>query len=403
MMWKQLLAIALQVVAINAIVWPLPPLIEEPQANTIELTARPINQAKGLAGPGIGNLPLESAFNGTDLQWYGTVQVGTPPQDFIIVFDTGSADILIPSVACTPANGCDQKAHFDGSKSSTFNNTGKAWRTGFGTGVGVGVGSAATPFCAGTTASDTVTVAGIAALGQPISLINRQTPTLFESTGIQGIFGMSPGALSTSKSATYFQTLIKQGSVKQAIFSLFLSPKKVGKAEITIGGIDQTKFTGNISYPPQNTALPYWNVQFQSITVNGKASNVRGQTAIADSGTSNIIAPFADAKAIYALISPNIKLIDPRGAYGIPCSQIKDLNATITFAFGAGKYTIPSEELSVGEYPGMPGTCQTLINSSKDMNGWIIGGSLMKYYYTVWDVGNKRLGWATVAHSPKIQ
>jgi hypothetical protein len=36
-------------------------------ANTVELTARPISRAP-LQSTGIGNLPLESAFKGTDLQ-----------------------------------------------------------------------------------------------------------------------------------------------------------------------------------------------------------------------------------------------------------------------------------------------------------------------------------------------
>jgi hypothetical protein len=299
-------------------------------------------------------------------------------------------------------DGCVGKgAKFNSARSSTFSNTNKPWRVRFGTGVGVGVGSAATPFCSGTTASDTVSVAGLSVSKQAFALINRQSPNLFEETGIEGIFGMAFPASSAIRSRPFFQNLISQGKVKQPVFSLLMSPKSVGKAQLTLGGTDQSKYTGSINYlrVPQ---VPAWMIKFDSITVNGKATGVRSQYAVADSGTSNMIAPAKDARAIYALISPNIKMIDPRGAYGIPCSQIKGLNSTITFTLGGKKYIIPTKELSVGPYPGKPGMCQTLV-SSGNTPLWIIGGSLMKYYYTVWDMGNRRLGWATTAHSPKIQ
>ena len=115
-----------------------------------------------------------------------------------------------------------------------------------------------------------------------------------------------------------------------------------------------------------------------------------------------MIAPARDARENYAIISPDIKLLNPRGAYSIRCSKIKGLKATITFAIGGKKYSIPSQELGIGPFPGRPGICQTLINSGSTPF-WIIGGSLMKYYYTVWDVGNRRIGWATTKRSPNAQ
>jgi hypothetical protein len=118
-----------------------------------------------------------------------------------------------------------------------------------------------------------------------------------------------------------------------------------------------------------------------------------------------MIAPKKDAENIYALISPQIKPVGNQGAYGIPCSKVAGLNATITFNMGGQKYTIPSQELIVGRFPrktGEPEMCQTLISYGRAAPFWIIGGSLMKYYYTVWDVDRRRLGWATTAHSPTI-
>lgn len=142
--------------------------------------------------------------------------------------------------------------------------------------------------------------------------------------------------------------------------------------------------------------------------MNGRAINLVNE-ALFDTGTSNIVAPTtADALEVYSNISPNITLIDPAGAFGLPCDEIDRLPAVIDFTLAGKKFTVPSQELNVGPYPNQTGICQTLINSDvNDLSGgiWIIGASLLKYYYTVWDITNastgvSQLGFASVAHSP---
>lgn len=56
------------------------------------------------------------------LMWTGKLGIGTPSdQEFVIDFDTGSADLWVPSVACTAACGTHKK--FDAAASSTAQET----------------------------------------------------------------------------------------------------------------------------------------------------------------------------------------------------------------------------------------------------------------------------------------
>jgi hypothetical protein len=323
-----------------------------------------------------------------------------------VTFDTGSVDFILHSSKCTAARGCALPgSKFNSEKSPTYSTQNRAWRIQFATGVGVGVGSAASPKASGTIGFDSVSVAGLKIEKQGIGLIETQSPDLFGNTGITGIFGMGTAGAGTVRSTPFFQNLVTQKKINSAIFSLFLTPKAVGKAEMTWGGTNPAKYVGAINYVPIVSRSGEWNITFDELTVNGRKTRIGRRSVIADSGTSNMVAPEQDAKEIYAMISPNIKMLDPKGqwgAYGIECSEIPKLNSTITFTIGGKRYTIPSQELSVGPFPGKPQYCQTLFNSLRQPL-WIIGGSLMKYYYTVWDTGNKRMGWATVEHSPKIQ
>ena len=157
-----------------------------------------------------------------------------------------------------------------------------------------------------------------------------------------------------------------------------------------------------------------WEASSSKISINGKTTTLLHQTRniIFDSGTSNILFSTQTAEAMYALISPDIKpfAAEP-GAYGLPCSAIGGLPAVIDITFTSQQgapfnLTIPSSELNVGPFKSDPSTCQTLINAFDGLD--LVGGSLLKHYYSVWDVGNQRMGFAPngksagVRHGPEL-
>ncbi|KAJ7646688.1 acid protease [Roridomyces roridus] len=356
-------------------------------------------------------LPLDDYFLGTDLQWIGNISVGTPPQTMLVVFDTGSSTLELASTLCGEA--CSNQVQFDPTQSSTFadgNFTGVLF---FDTGVGV------VPVIGNNTqmtlhnATDTVSIGGLTIKSTELFLILNQTEPFFADpfSGIQGLDAKATGV---------FSALIDQGL--PSLFSFFLTPQAGGNAELTIGGIDDTKFDGSYFIYIDTTSLlntfttgpltfasltapgkqNFWSLISPQVFVNGQTTSLLNTTreVIFDSGTSNILFPTDVTEAIYALISPDIvPHASENGTYGIACDRIPTLPAEITIQFtaqdgSAFNLTIPSIELSVGPFEDDPETCQTLINAFDGHN--LLGASVLKHYYSVWDVGGQRMGFAAV-------
>ncbi|KAF8170827.1 acid protease [Mycena galopus ATCC 62051] len=330
---------------------------------------------------------LVDYFDGTDLQWYGNISIGTPPQHFTVVFDTGSSTLEVPSTVCGAA--CSNQHQFNTSASTTFVDGNSSGTLIFGTGVGVTPVNGTNWQLNLSLAADTVSVAGLTVPNASLYLITYQTPT-FAVDPFDGIMGLSPDSASFFNAGGFL-----------AVLGMWFTPHSEGGAgEITLGGVDTTKFDTPLVY---STSIvdDDWYLTSLGIYVNGKTTSFL-QSSVPlyfDSGTSNMLFVEDIALAIYALISPDIVANpDEPGTFGIPCARIPSLPAVIdiTFAGVAGhppfNLTIPSSELSSGPFADKPDVCQTLINVSEGYN--LVGLSLLKHYYSAWDMDVPEIGFA---------
>ena len=71
--------------------------------------------------------------NFLDAQYYGEISIGTPPQNFQVIFDTGSTNLWIPSNRCW-SEPCWTHNTYKSEKSSTYKINGTSAKIKYGSG-----------------------------------------------------------------------------------------------------------------------------------------------------------------------------------------------------------------------------------------------------------------------------
>ena len=97
-------------------------------------------------------LPSVGLRDFMNAQYYGEIGIGTPPQPFSVVFDTGSANLWVPSAKCASVLNlaCLLHRRYTSSKSSTYKQDGRPFWIKYGAGSMRGFSS-----------MDTVSIGGV--------------------------------------------------------------------------------------------------------------------------------------------------------------------------------------------------------------------------------------------------
>merc|ERR1712188_296037 len=96
--------------------------------------------AEAAQGKNLGASPAEVKINDyQNAQYYGQATVGTPPQTFDVIFDTGSANLWVPNHKVGLIGLMKHK--YDSSKSSTYTKNGTEFKIQYGSGPVSGIWS----------------------------------------------------------------------------------------------------------------------------------------------------------------------------------------------------------------------------------------------------------------------
>jgi len=324
-----------------------------------------------------------------DAQYYGPISIGTPPQPFNVIFDTGSSNLWVPSKTCPWSNiACKTHKKYDSGKSSSYTANGTTFAIRYGTGSLTGLVS-----------QDTVTVGGFSVENQLFAEAVKEPGVTFVAAKFDGILGLGYPEISVNHIPPFFQNAVKSGVMKNPMFAFYLSsdPSAPSGGELVLGGVDTSHYTGDFTYVPVSKK-GYWQFQADSASV-GESTIATSFNAIADTGTSLLAGPKATIKELASKL-PGVTAVPLTGEYTVDCSQISSM-PTISFKLGGTTFPLEGSDYVIQVSAG--GQTECLLGFvGMDVPApmgplWILGDVFIRKYYTVFDYGNDQVGFATAA------
>ncbi|XP_029287594.1 pepsin A-like [Cottoperca gobio] len=304
-----------------------------------------------------------------DTTIYGEIGIGTPPQLFKVLFDTGSSDLWVPSTSCT-SSACDKHVKFSSSASSTFQAGTKTFHISYNSG-----------YASGSTGYDLIKISDLCVEHQIFGLTETEADFM-ASVPWDGVLGLAFPGLSLEGGTPIFNSMWNQGKLLQNMFSMYLSSSVEGSMLI-LGGTDSSYYTGGIKWIPLYEATNFWNIQIQSITINGNTVGCSGScAAVVDSGTSFITGPNKDIDNINGWLGA---FSDQYGDAAVSCSNT-DLLPDIVFNIHGYNFALPPSTYVIKSASG----CRTGFATGT----WILGEVFMRQFYTAFDITNNMVGFA---------
>lgn len=325
-------------------------------------------------GQGVGIVPQN---NSQDVYYYGEITIGTPPQPFVVLFDSGSANLFVPSIDCDSANyPCSQHHKYNASASSTYKDLNTPynmadWATGY-------------------LAQDVVNVGGIDIKYQVFAQAT-QMGSSFDSDIYDGLLGMAFVPIAVDNIVPPFINMIDQNLLEEPIFSVWMdrNAEASNGGEIIFGGIDSTKYQGSFSYVPLITET-YWQFTMDGGFVGNSKFCNGGCTAICDTGNPWITGPTEDVNTIYQATGADV--------YGnVDCDSVSEM-PVVYLILNNQQFSLEPEWYVSRTFTDGQETCSVIFEYSYSSQ-WNIGDMFIGKYYTVFDYGNQRLGFAEAVGS----
>ncbi|OLP76762.1 Cathepsin E [Symbiodinium microadriaticum] len=228
--------------------------------------------------------------------YWGSIRVGTPAQEFKVIFDTGSGNLILPTAKCT-SDGCARHKKYVAEQSSTSKEVTNENGEGS-TEITFGTGSITGDFY-----EDRFCIAE--SLCSQVRFIGsvEQSAAPFASTPFDGILGLGFKDLSMGLNFNILDDMYQTGSLPAGQFSVFLTED--GSSEITFGGYRPEQLASEVVWAPV-THESYWQVAVQDITFDNTDTGLCGimgcQVAV-DTGTSMLAGPPALVNSLQERVS----------------------------------------------------------------------------------------------------
>lgn len=314
-----------------------------------------------------GNVVIQDFQNA---QYYGLIALGTPAQEFNVIFDTGSSNLWVPNKQF----GSHHQYQHD--QSSTYVANGTGFHIQYGSGP-----------VSGYLSQDDLNVGGLKLPKQFFAEINvtKGLGPAYYLGKFDGIFGLAFDTISVDHLKTPFHRMIQDKIVDKPIFSFYLGNNQPG--ELTFGGMDPKHYKGDITYV-NVTSKTYWEVHLDEVGA-GDNTVATDQKVIIDSGTSLIAGPKKWVAELAKQVGAHQFIM---GEYFINCNKP---SPDISFTLNGQKFTLKKEDYIIKNGPICLWTFMGIDIPPPNGPLWILGDVFMRKHYTVFD-------WGSDDHSARV-
>ncbi|CAO3683166.1 unnamed protein product [Umbelopsis vinacea] len=321
-----------------------------------------------------GNVPVTD--DGTDVEYYANVSVGTPKQNFKLDFDTGSSDLWFCSTLGDSSESSKNK--YDPTKSSTYKKDGRPWKISYGDGS----------TSSGVLGTDTVYLGDLAIKNQTIELA-KTISTSFSSGPVDGLLGLAFDSITTVQGVkTPTDNLVSQNLISQPTFGVFLGKQKNGGGgEYIFGGYDQSKVGGTMTTVPVDNSQGFWGITVDDLAAGSTSTG--SFSGILDTGTTLLLLPQQQADQLAKQFNATS---NGDGTYTLPSdtSNLTDL----TFTINGATFNVPASDLVFEQYQGQ----NIAAFGSAGMDFAILGDVFLKNNYCVFNTADPSVQIAPLAN-----
>jgi saccharopepsin len=255
---------------------------------------------------------------------FSEITIGTPPQTFKVVLDTGSSNLWVPSSECGSI-ACYLHTKYDSKSSSTYKKNGTAFEIRYGSGS-----------LSGFVSEDVLTIGDLKVKNQIFAEATEEPGLAFAFGRFDGILGLGYDTISVNKIPPPFYNMVDQGLLDEPVFAFYLGDTNNGEeSEVIFGGIDHSHYTGKLTTIPLRRKA-YWEVDLDAITLGDATAELENTGVILDTGTSLIALPSTLAELLNKEIGAKKGY---NGQYSVECEK-RDSLPDLTFRLSGHDFLI---------------------------------------------------------------
>mmetsp|Transcript_58872 Transcript_58872/g.108732 ORF Transcript_58872/g.108732 Transcript_58872/m.108732 type:complete len:410 (+) Transcript_58872:208-1437(+) len=325
------------------------------------------------------------------MAYYGPLLVGQPRQEFLVVYDTGSGNLIVPGSTCT-SEACQVHRMFNRSASSTVsdifcdgslrthNEVPDEITITFGTGS-----------ISGQCLRDDICVGDAACATGNFIMSEEESYNPFATFNFDGVLGLALPSMSQGTDFSLMNRMVE--TLENPIFSVFLSDSDDEVSEVTFGGVQKEHLASELFWVDVSSKSGYWEVNIEDITIDNVPQGMCQDCRVAvDTGTSQLAGP----SELVAQLTSTLQLNED-------CSNYASM-PRLGFVIGGNILNLrPAEYIDKDETNYCSLSLMSLDIPPPKGPLFVFGIPFLQKFFTVYDSANNRVGFAVARHKVQDQ